>query len=185
MTTTATEPRIYVASLADYNAGRLHGVWIDAAQDPAEIETQVKTMLGNSPEPVAEEWAIHDYEGFGDIKLSEGESFETVAGWAAAIEEHGDAFAAWVGYDSKYHTDASDFEDAYRGEWTSEAEYAEWWTAFSAEYAEDWFEGTSIFRPGPALAQYIDWAAVWAGELESCGYWSAPGDAGTVHVFDS
>ena len=26
-------PRIYVADLAAYNAGRLHGVWIDATQD--------------------------------------------------------------------------------------------------------------------------------------------------------
>ena len=25
-----SERQIYVASLADYNAGRLHGVWIDA-----------------------------------------------------------------------------------------------------------------------------------------------------------
>ena len=29
----STGPRIYVADLASYNAGRLHGVWIDAAQD--------------------------------------------------------------------------------------------------------------------------------------------------------
>jgi antirestriction protein len=171
--TTATEPRIYVASLADYNAGRLHGVWIDAAQDADDIHAEVKAMLAEGM-PGAEEWAIHDSEGFDGIKLSETESFDTVAGWAAAIEEHGDAFAAWVGYDSKYHTDASDFEDAYRGEWASEA-----------EYAEDWFESTGTFDPGPALAQYIDWTAVWTGELESCGYWSAPADAGRVHVFGS
>jgi hypothetical protein len=30
-----TTPRIYVASLADYNAGRLHGSWLDAARNPA------------------------------------------------------------------------------------------------------------------------------------------------------
>lgn len=172
-TATATEPRIYVASLADYSAGRLHGVWIDAAQDPAEIETQVKTMLGNSPEPVAEEWAIHDYEGFGPLKIAEGESFERVSQIADGISKHGEAFTYWL-ENLGGEPDHDDFEDAYRGEWTSEA-----------GYAEDWFESTSIFRPGPALAQYIDWAAVWAGELESCGYWSAPGDAGTVHVFAS
>ena len=30
--TTNTEPRIYVACLAAYNNGILHGAWIDAAQ---------------------------------------------------------------------------------------------------------------------------------------------------------
>ena len=29
---------IYVASLADYNNGVLHGAWIDAAREPAEIQ---------------------------------------------------------------------------------------------------------------------------------------------------
>ena len=44
-----TQPRIYVASLADYNEGRLHGAWIDAAQDEEELERCVKEMLARSP----------------------------------------------------------------------------------------------------------------------------------------
>jgi len=59
-TETAQEYRIYVASLSDYNAGRLHGAWIDATQDADEIEAEVQEMLAASPEPIAEEWAIHD-----------------------------------------------------------------------------------------------------------------------------
>ena len=43
------QPRIYVASLADYNEGRLHGAWIDAAQDEDELERAVKEMLAQSP----------------------------------------------------------------------------------------------------------------------------------------
>ena len=31
---TKFEPRIYVACLAAYNNGHLHGAWIDAAQEP-------------------------------------------------------------------------------------------------------------------------------------------------------
>ncbi len=32
------QPRIYVASLSDYNAGRLHGQWLDAAEGTPMIE---------------------------------------------------------------------------------------------------------------------------------------------------
>lgn len=31
-------PQIWIASLADYTNGRLHGPWIDAAQDPEDLE---------------------------------------------------------------------------------------------------------------------------------------------------
>ncbi len=57
-------PRVYVASLSDYNASRLHGQWIDAAQEPGEIIT---SMLSESRDPGAEEWAIHDFEDWLDL----------------------------------------------------------------------------------------------------------------------
>lgn len=59
-----TEPKIYVADLAAYNNGKLHGVWIDATLDLEDIQAAVSSMLKNSPEGFAEEYAIHDYEGF-------------------------------------------------------------------------------------------------------------------------
>src|ERR1700682_821419 len=44
-----TEPRpvpaIYVASLAEYNNGVLHGAWIDAARNPEEIQTDINALL--------------------------------------------------------------------------------------------------------------------------------------------
>jgi len=60
------EPRIYVADLAAYNNGILHGVWIDATTELDDIQEQVRKMLRSSPEQDAEEYAIHDYEGFGN-----------------------------------------------------------------------------------------------------------------------
>ena len=48
--TTATDtdtPRIYVACLASYNAGILHGEWIDAT-DADEIREAIETMLSKS-----------------------------------------------------------------------------------------------------------------------------------------
>lgn len=85
--------RIYVACLAAYNTGNLHGHWIDAVQDGADIETAIQEVLAKSPEANAEEWAIHDYEGFAGISLNEHESLETVAALAASIAQHGQLFA--------------------------------------------------------------------------------------------
>ena len=54
-----TNPRIYVACLAAYNSGYLHGAWIDADQPADDIQSAVGEMLAASPIPRAEEWAIH------------------------------------------------------------------------------------------------------------------------------
>lgn len=43
-------PRIYVASLSDYNAGTLHGEWIDATQELDDIWAEINAMLAASPE---------------------------------------------------------------------------------------------------------------------------------------
>jgi len=44
-------PRIYVASLADYTAGRLYGCWIDADQPAETIREQITAMLAQSRDP--------------------------------------------------------------------------------------------------------------------------------------
>ncbi|HXK39588.1 MAG TPA: antirestriction protein ArdA, partial [Candidatus Paceibacterota bacterium] len=49
-------PRIYVASLADYNAGRLQGRWIRADQPSDDIYREIQAMLAESEIPEAEEW---------------------------------------------------------------------------------------------------------------------------------
>ncbi len=132
--TPTTGPRIYVACLAAYNAGYLHGSWIEADESPDMIEESVRHMLAKSPVPLADEWAIHDYEGFGSLRLSEWESFNRVAAIAAGICEYGLAFAAWLSYDDSHETsDTQSFEDAFRGEWDS-----------LRAYAEDWAESTGL-----------------------------------------
>jgi antirestriction protein len=89
-------PRIYVASLSDYNTGRLHGNWIDADQEPHEIWAAITAMLAASGEPGAKEWAIHDYEDFGGLRLSEWDSIEHVSAIALGVAEYGAAFAHWA-----------------------------------------------------------------------------------------
>jgi len=46
--------RIYVADLAAYNNGRLHGVWIDASADVDDMQSEVAAMLRKSPCPNVE-----------------------------------------------------------------------------------------------------------------------------------
>jgi antirestriction protein len=118
-------PRIYVASLSDYNAGRLHGAWIDAAQEPEQIENEIAWMLKQSPEPIAEEWAIHDHDGFGGVQLSEYEPIQRVSRIARGILEHGTAFAAWVNHSDDDERALQSFEDCYLGAWPSRREFAE------------------------------------------------------------
>ncbi len=120
-------PEIYVACLASYNAGLLHGEWINANQEEEEIMAEIEAMLKASPETGAEEWAIHDHQDFGGIELSEYEDIETVAKLGQALAEHGEAMAAYYNY---YDT-IENFEDYYHGEYESEE-----------DFVYDWFEQT-------------------------------------------
>lgn len=78
-------PRVYVASLSDYNNGRIHGVWVNACQDPKAILDAIKDMLAKSPEPDAEEWAVHDFEGFRSIRLAENARVGTISKLAQGV----------------------------------------------------------------------------------------------------
>lgn len=120
------EPRIYAASLADYNNGELHGSWIEAAQPPEDIHEKIHKMLGASAIAGAEEWAIHDYEGFGRFRLHEFEQIETVSRIANGIVEHGPIFAHWVEHVGTEDIEALErFNEHYLGSWDSLADYAE------------------------------------------------------------
>lgn len=213
-------PRIYVASLADYNAGVLHGAWIDAT-DADTIQDEVNAMLraskhpnvmvscpdcdgtsavaegltdafdapdgepiyacdtchDNGEVPSAEEWAIHDYEGFAGIKLSEWEPFETVANLAALIEEHGEAIALFYNNDTSRDIDslADDFQEAYRGQHdTLEA------------YAADYIEQTGMLdNVNETIKNYFDYES-FARDLKLGGdVWTERDSDGNLHVFDN
>jgi antirestriction protein len=171
-------PRIYVASLSDYNAGQLHGTWLDAAQDAEALHDEVRQMLAVSREPFAEEWAIHDYEGFGPVRLSEYESLEAVSRVARGIAEHGRPFGAWAALQASLdEDDLADFELHYRGTWSSVEAYAE-------ELLDD--SGTEAALAAiPAWLQpyvHIDVEA-FARDLELCGDILTYEDDTEVHIF--
>jgi antirestriction protein len=122
----ADGPRIYVASLSDYNDGRLHGTWLEADADPDELADGINGMLARSPTPGAEEWAIHDYEGFGPLHLGEFEDITTISQLGRGIAEHGAAFAHWAAICGPAdHDELARFDDVYLGHWNSVEAYAE------------------------------------------------------------
>ena len=121
-----SETRIYVASLSDYNDGRLHGTWLDANTTPDELNAGILAMLARSPTPGAEEWAIHDFEGFGPLRLGEYESVDTISQIGRGIAEHGAAYAHWANLcGTSDREELARFDDFYLGHWNSTADYAE------------------------------------------------------------
>lgn len=79
---------IYVASLSDYNAGRLHGKWIEIHGDADDVYDRIEAVLKTSSQESAEEYAIHDFEGFGGIELRETESVEDLVFIAEALDHY-------------------------------------------------------------------------------------------------
>ncbi len=121
-----TPPRIYVASLSDYNNGALHGTWIDATQDADDIHAEIGEMLAASRMSNAEEYAIHDHEGFASFPLGEYETIDTVTRVAQGITEHGPAYAHWAQIVGTQDTERLDqFDQHYLGTWPTMADYAE------------------------------------------------------------
>jgi antirestriction protein len=169
-------PRIYIASLSDYVAGALHGTWIDARQDADEIWNEVNDMLQRSPSPGAEEIALHDYDGFGPLHLSEYERIETLSTLAQGIEAHGMAFAHLAQLLDRVEWDElGRFEELYLGTWNSMEEYAE-------ELLQDM--GIDVDTIGPEILQpYVRVDLDRFAEDLADDYLVAETDDG-VHLFD-
>lgn len=164
-------PRIYVACLAAYNNGYLHGAWIDAAQEPWALYDAVREMLKSSPVRSAEEWAIHDYEGFGTVRLAEYASFERVSALAMFIAEHGEIGAALLDYYSGDLDEAREaLADRYLGAHPSLADYMQ-------EVTE---EVTAIPH---TLRYYIDYTAMARDAEMSGDVFTVSTAFDVVHIF--
>lgn len=207
MTNATSTPKVWIACLASYNAGRLVGEWVDAT-DPDYMHEATKRIAkaaiaeakeaGEYPvyfgEP--EEFAIHDYDGFGDLASTLGEypNWETVATIGALIEEHGEPFIAWVGtLDGGAELDEigeHDFEDHYRGEWDSEEDFARnyvsecgWEGVPAGPIKMDVGFRTIEFDPIEELSSYLDWESI-ARALFQHGNYTYVRANGTGYVFE-
>ena len=169
--TETIKPRIYIACLAAYNSGILHGAWVDAAQEAWALYDDVKDMLAASPVAGAEEWAIHDHEGFGGVRLEECTGLATVAELAAFIAEHGAVGTALLKHYGGDIAEAREaMEDRYYGPHASLADYLQ-------ELTE---ETTAI---PTTLRTYIDWQAMARDAELSGDLFTVTTAWDVVHVF--
>ena len=182
-TVTVERPTVYVASLADYNAGRLHGIWVDPAKDLAELQEEVAGMLRRSRTPGAEEYAIHDFSGFGrHVELGEYTPLDRVHALARGMRTHGMSFAAWWSYVKPLSGDEAEldegYREVYRGTWGTMEDYAE-------QYLDDIGAVTIAQEIPPWIQPYLALDIEgFARDLVLSGEVVAIEDVHGIHVFD-
>jgi len=162
-------PRIYVACLAAYNDGQLHGCWVDV-EDEDSIWDAVQAMLKSSPIPLAEEWSIHDYENFQGVTIDENDSFARVVAIAEFI---GNCSGFGGKLLENYGGDIEDAESAlerYNGEYETLADFAQELTESTTQIPE-------------SLKYYIDYKSM-ARDMEMNGdIFSIETGYKEIHVF--
>lgn len=168
--------RIYVACLASYNAGTLFGKWIDAAQTADEIREEISEMLKNSPESGAEEWAVHDFEGFGSISLGEWPDLQRVSKIASLLEEYGDAFSLWYQHQDGSYVELDEMEERFNEQCHGAHDSKE-------AFADYLLESTGEIMSVPEWARrYFDYHT-YARDLELEGSYSFVSANGQVYVY--
>jgi uncharacterized protein YjbI with pentapeptide repeats/antirestriction protein len=120
-------PKVWIASLSDYNNGDLVGKWVDATSVES-LEEGAEEVLAMSRQPGAEELAIHDYDNFGAFGgiLGEYPNYDDVVAVAQMIEEHGPvAFAAAKALGGSDIDDIANLIVHYTGEFRTDIELAQ------------------------------------------------------------
>lgn len=114
-------PRVFVVCLACYNDGTSNGSWQDAtsADNIREYITALQLECGH----VDNDWAIHDYDGI-PSGLGENPDLDKLEELALLLEEHGDAYRAYMDNVGGHYATADGFEEAYVGEFANEVDYA-------------------------------------------------------------
>jgi antirestriction protein len=164
------EPKVYIACLASYVAGHLHGRWIDATLEVEEIQAEIEEILASSPVPDAEEWAAHDYEDFEEAALGEYPSLSELVETARFINAYGKLGIKLLGHVDDLEQAKKALEECYIGEYESLEYYAQ-------EITED-----TISIP-VQLQYYIDYQAM-ARDMELNGdIFKVETGYNEVHIF--
>lgn len=161
--------RIYVACLAAYNAGHLHGRWVDALQTEEAINAAIQEVLKSSPVRDAEEYAIHDHDGFQGLYVGEYESIARVVEIAAFIDERGELGAQLAVHYGDIECAETALEDHYAGQYESVEDFARELTEETTDIPEN-------------LAYYIDYERM-AFDLAINEVTAIELSYGEVHIF--
>ena len=167
--------RIYVACLASYNNGKLHGAWIDLDGCPTKEDLMIEIlgMLDASPEPHAEEWAIHDSEGFGDWRHGEHPDLSDLVALARLADEHGPIAVELM---SHHCGDIGEVREALEEHYAGTGDSVESW-------CEQFLDDTGQLNGMPeSLRLYFDYEK-YARDLDLSGDIYTIECDGEVHVF--
>lgn len=142
-------PKIWIACLASYNNGVLHGEWVDLEPGLDHVNERIAHVLRTSKYPntfrededgnryaTAEEYAVHDYDDDTGMGLSRFGEYPDLAKLCYLVETHSgmrynkDGFAAYISDLSAEDVTSgnwseSQFEDRYRGAYDSFRDYAD------------------------------------------------------------
>lgn len=178
-----TTPRVYVASLSDYNNGDLLGRWFafcdydDAAELLADVQAMLKTYDKLYPLPFGqqrEEWAAHDYENFPERLYSESMDFNVVYAWIEAVAEMDDERREAYELFINNGDDANQFEGRYLGR------YGEGYHHDDEKVMEDYAETTfwechSKDEIPKSVVNYIDFKSMGRDIMLSGDVWCDDG----------
>ena len=189
---TLVGPSIYVADLAAYNSAILFGKWISLeGKTSDEVYEEINAMLAEGTKLYSEkhtlngaheEFAIHDYQGFGPIKVGE---YDSVSDLVDHVERMGDDPDKYFAYIDATGDGESYDPDNVNGPYDSEEDFA--WEMLDMitgdKTLSDYLEGKGI----PAgLAMTIKFDAqdyMFSGRCNgdfSTGYYN-----GKHYVFDN
>jgi antirestriction protein len=159
---------IFIQSLADYNAGRIVGKWVDVSgMDTSSLWDAINQVLAMSSEENPEEWEIADYDGFYGLSPT---SLERVIEVAEAINHHGEPYAIYARYVGEKYATESGFEDSYQGAWDS-----------FLEFATDLFDECYLHDIPENIRFYVDYEQ-FARDLEMDYHHDRASD-GKIHIF--
>lgn len=168
-----TEHAVFIECLATQNNGQMHGLWVDLEliQGADDWKAVTEFLFATSKQPNAEEYQITDQTI---------PQFAVLAGFRAFLEftkascsltsDLRPAYWTYCNHTNNVSS-LSEFEAAFQGFYSDEAEFAEERQLLENNDLEDHL-----------LANYVDWDRVWQGEYYCNGYF-AHDVAGQVAIF--
>lgn len=177
-TTTDTTPRVWIGSLAAYNAGDLLGDWFEAIDCPTDATEWVTQMIARGQIPAGDDWYltaliqrheeiwVFDHDNF--LGLLKGECSPSEAQRLAQLlddvqDDQRAAFGAWVGEGNEPDT----FEDHFHGVHESFRDYLnDFVPDVPDERPPSWdHEACARHDAAEFFRRYFDWAA-YVREME-------------------
>lgn len=165
-------PAVWLGNLSDYSAGRLTGQWkaLSEFESADDLREAIDDFLAKSG---GEEWFFADTSGL-PKGISENPDLDRLWEIYEAVEEHG--LSVVEGFSGCFGLEAVTVDavaEAYQGAHDSVEAYAE-------ALAED----TGMFDGVPeVLKTYFDTEAYARDLILGGDIYSAPGEAGQVHIF--